>query len=118
MSLQALGIAKLFATETAFEVLRTRVNGLVFGEVERLSEVFPTNITVERLLTSVHSLVATEGFTSAETTATRDANVWSLSFTTRPTRITASTFDGNFTRLQLSLLPGLSGALGLAIGVV
>lgn len=94
------------------------MHGLMFGEVERLSEILPADITVERLFPCVNTIVATEGFTSAETTPTNGAQVRSLPVRTWSTWVAPSTFDNNFTRSGLSLLPGLPGTFGFGIGIL
>lgn len=57
MPLEALCVAKLFVTEAALVVLLPRVNGLVLGEVEGLSEILPTDTAVVGLLPSVDAVV-------------------------------------------------------------
>lgn len=90
----------------------------MFGEVERLSEILPTDITVERLFPCVHPIVTAKGLASAEPTATDGAQVWSLPFPTWSTRVAPSTLHDNFAGAEFPLLPGLPGTLGFGIGVL
>lgn len=94
------------------------MHGLMFGEVKRLSEILPTDITVKWLFPCVHPIVTTKSLASAEPTATNGAQVWSLPFSAWSTRVTPSALYDNFAGAEFPLLPGLPGTLGFGIGVL